>query len=253
MIDEGFGKRLRAGELLRGTMLTLPSPEVADMVARCGFDWLFLDGEHGSPTTLDWQRMLMAIGGRCASLLRVPSLGETCIKTALDLGVDGIIVPMVNSAELAREAVAWTRYPPQGRRGIGLARAQGYGLEFADYVENANDRLALVVQVEHIDAVENIEEIAAVDGLDAVFVGPYDLSASLGKTGAVDDPEVVAAIERVTRACRARGLALGYFGVSAASVLPYIERGFNLICAGTDAGLITGGAAEVLQQLPARD
>ncbi len=249
MTNTGFAARLRAGELLRGTMLTLPSPEVADMVSRCGFDWLFLDGEHGSPTTLEWQRLLMAIGGRCASLLRVPVLGEAPIKTALDLGVDGIIVPMVNSAQQAREAVAWSRYPPAGRRGIGLARAQGYGLEFADYMEHANERLAVVVQAEHIDAVDNIEEIAAVEGLDAVFVGPYDLSASLGKTGAVDDPEVVAAIDRVTRVCRAHGLALGYFGVSAESVLPYVERGFNLICAGTDAGFVTAGASDVLQQL----
>ena len=249
MTNTGFAARLRASELLRGTMLTLPSPEVADMVSRCGFDWLFLDGEHGSPTTLEWQRLLMAIGGRCASLLRVPVLGEAPIKTALDLGVDGIIVPMVNSAQQAREAVAWSRYPPAGRRGIGLARAQGYGLEFADYMEHANERLAVVVQAEHIDAVDNIEEIAAVEGLDAVFVGPYDLSASLGKTGAVDDPEVVAAIDRVTRVCRAHGLALGYFGVSAESVLPYVERGFNLICAGTDAGFVTAGASDVLQQL----
>ena len=249
MTNTGFAARLRAGELLRGTMLTLPSPEVADMVSRCGFDWLFLDGEHGSPTTLEWQRLLMAIGGRCASLLRVPALGEAPIKTALDLGVDGIIVPMVNSAQQAREAVSWSRYPPAGRRGIGLARAQGYGLDFTDYMEHANERLAVVVQAEHIDAVDNIEEIAAVEGLDAVFVGPYDLSASLGKTGAVDDPEVVAAIDRVTRVCRARGLALGYFGVSADSVLPYVERGFNLVCAGTDAGFVTAGASDVLQQL----
>ncbi len=249
MSDADFAQRLRAGELLRGTMLTLPSPEVADMVSRCGFDWLFLDGEHGSPTTLEWQRLLMAIGGRCASLLRVPSLGEAPIKTALDLGVDGVIVPMVNSAQQARDAVAWSRYPPAGRRGIGLARAQGYGLEFAEYMEQANQRLAVVVQAEHIDAVEHIDDIAAVDGLDAVFVGPYDLSASLGKTGAIDDPEVVEAIERVTRVCRAQGLALGYFGVSADSVLPYVERGFNLICAGTDAGFVTAGAVDVLARL----
>ena len=244
-----FAERLRHNELLLGTMLTIPSPEVAEMVAKCGFDWLFMDGEHAPLPILEWQRLMQAVGGRCASVLRVPSLSERDIKKALDIGAEGIIVPMVNNVEQARQAVAWSKYPPRGRRGVGLARAQGYGLDFADYMEQANDRTALIVQAEHIDAIGNIDAIAAVDGIDAVFIGPYDLSASMGRTGQVDDPEVVAAIERVRAACSANGVALGYFGVDAASVQAYIERGYRLICAGVDAGFVTAGAKQVLETL----
>ena len=244
-----FAQRLRHNEVLIGTMLTIPAPEVAEMIAKCGFDWLFMDGEHAPLPVLEWQRLMQAVGGRCASVLRVPSLSERDIKKALDIGADGIIVPMVNNVEQAQQAVAWSKYPPRGRRGVGLARAQGYGLDFAENMEHANDRTALIVQAEHIDAVGNIDAIAAVDGIDAVFIGPYDLSASMGKTGQVDDPEVVGAIERVREACRQNGVALGYFGVDAASVEPYIERGYHLICAGVDAGFVTAGAKQVLEAL----
>ncbi len=242
-----FRQRLAGGELLLGTMLTIPAPEVAEMIAKCGFDWLFMDGEHAPLSILDWQRQVQAVGGRSASILRVPEASERDIKKALDLGVDGIIAPQVNSAEQAARVVDWCKYPPRGKRGVGLARAQGYGLDFADYMENANDRVAVIVQAEHIDAVENIERIAAVDGLDCIFIGPYDLSASMGKTGQVDDAEVVGAIDRVTAAALDNGLALGFFGVSADSVLPWIDKGYRLICAGTDAGFVTAGANSTLE------
>ncbi len=242
-----FRQRLIDKELLFGTMLTIPAPEVAEMVAKCGFDWLFMDGEHAPLSILDWQRQLQAVGGLCAGILRVPAAREREIKKALDLGVDGIIAPQVNSAAEAEDVVAWCKYPPRGRRGVGLARAQGYGLDFGDYMAGANDSTAVIVQAEHVDAVDNIEAIAAVDGLDCIFIGPYDLSASMGKTGAVDDPEVVAAIDRVGAAAKANGLALGFFGVSADSVLPWIDKGYSLICAGTDAGFVTGGASATLR------
>jgi 2-keto-3-deoxy-L-rhamnonate aldolase RhmA len=246
-----FCKRLRDNELLLGTMLTIPAPEVAEMVSKCGFDWLFMDGEHSPMSILDWQRQMQAVGGRCANLLRVPSASERDIKKALDIGADGIIVPMVNDAELARRVVAWSKYPPRGGRGVGLARAQGFGLDFADYMASANDETAVVIQAEHIDAVDNIDEIVRVEGLDAIFIGPYDLSASMGKTGEVAADEVVAAIDRVTRACLKQGLALGFFGLDAASVQPYIDKGYRLICAGVDAGFVTAGAAATLEALQA--
>lgn len=246
-----FTSRLRQNDLLIGTMLTIPAPEVAEMIAKCGFDWLFMDGEHGALSILEWQRMMQAVGGRCPNVLRVPGCTEQDIKKALDIGADGIIVPMVNDAGQAQQAVDWSKYPPRGRRGIGLARAQGYGLDFGDYMATADDGIALIVQAEHIDAVDNIEAITQVDGIDAVFIGPYDLSESMGKTGEVEDPEVVAAIDRVTLACRQNNMALGYFGVSAASVRPYIDQGYNLICAGVDAGFVTAGASAVIETFEA--
>lgn len=244
-----FAARLKQQELLLGAMLTLPSPETAEMISKCGFDWLFLDGEHGSASILDWQRVMQAVGGRSACILRVPSNSEANIKRALDVGADGVIVPMVNTAEQACDAVAWSRYPPQGRRGIGLARAHGYGLDFADYMARANEDIAVVLQVEHIDAAENIDAIIAVDGVDAIFVGPYDLSASMGKTGQIDDPEVREVIDRVAMACKQREMPLGYFGVTADSVKPLIENGYRLICAGTDADFITRGALQIVAEL----
>lgn len=244
-----FTARLRDKELLIGTMLTIPAPETAEMIAKCGFDWLFMDGEHAPLSVLDWQRLIQAVGGRSASILRVPSASERDIKKALDIGADGIIAPMVNSAELARQVVGWCKYPPQGVRGVGLARAQGYGLDFTEYVENANATTAVIIQAEHIDAVTRINEIVDVEGIDAVFIGPYDLSASMGKIGMVDDPEVVAAIDRVADACRRQKIALGFFGVSADSVRPWIDKGYTLICAGVDAGFVTAGANETLKAL----
>jgi 2-keto-3-deoxy-L-rhamnonate aldolase RhmA len=244
-----FTERLRQNEFLLGAMLTIPAPEVAEMIAKCGFDWLFMDGEHSPLSTLDWQRMLQAVGGRSAGIIRVPEKSEAAIKKMLDIGADGIIAPQVNSADEARQVVEWCKYPPQGVRGVGLARAQGYGLDFASYVESANHDIAVIIQAEHIDAVNNIEDIAKVDGIDAIFIGPYDLSASMNKMGEVDDAEVVDAIDTVTRACQQNNIALGYFGVDADSVKPYINKGYNLICTGVDAGFVTQAAQQVLQQL----
>jgi len=244
-----FTQRLRRNELLLGTMLTLPSPEVAEMIAACGYDWLFMDGEHGNLSTLDWQRMLQAVAGRSAAIIRVAAKTERDIKKVLDIGADGIIAPQVNSADAARQVVACCKYPPRGIRGVGLARAQGYGRDFAEYMESANDRIAVIIQAEHIDAVNNIDDIVKVDGIDAVFIGPYDLSASMGRMGEVDHPEVVEAIDRVGQACRQNDIALGYFGVTAESVEAYVDKGYKLICAGVDAGFVTQGAQQVLDKL----
>ncbi|MCP4471349.1 MAG: 2,4-dihydroxyhept-2-ene-1,7-dioic acid aldolase [Gammaproteobacteria bacterium] len=244
-----FKQRLRRNELLLGTMLTLPSPEIAEIIAACGYDWLFMDGEHGNLSTLDWQRMLQAVAGRSAAIIRVAAKTERDIKKVLDIGADGIIAPQVNSADEARHVVACCKYPPRGIRGVGLARAQGYGRDFAEYMESANDRIAVIIQAEHIDAVNNIDDIVKVDGIDAVFIGPYDLSASMGRMGEVDHPEVVEAIDRVGRACRQNDIALGYFGTTAESVEAYIDKGYKLICAGVDAAFVTRGAEQVLDKL----
>jgi len=244
-----FTTRLKQRELLLGTMLSLPSPEVAEIISRCGFDWLFLDGEHSPASILDWQRAMQAVSGRSACLLRVPSNTEACIKKALDIGADGVIVPMINSAEQARDAVAWSHYPPGGSRGVGPGRASGYGRNLADYIRRANEEIAVVLQIEHIDAVNNIDAIADVAGVDAFFIGPSDLSASMGKNGHLEDTDVRAAITMVADACRYREIPLGFFGMSVESVKPMIAEGCTLICTGTDADFVSRGALKAVTEL----
>ncbi len=249
MTTRSFRSRLLAGETLLGTMVTLPNAAVAEILADVGFDWLFVDGEHGPLTIHDIEGILQAVGHRTPCLVRVPAAGEIPIKTVLDLGADGIIVPQVNTAEETARIVQWSRYAPLGSRGVGLARAHGYGRRFKEYVETANERTVVVVQAEHIRAVENIESIVKVPGIDAVLLGPYDLSASLGKMGQIDDPEVLAAIDHVAEVCQAAKIPLGYFGVTASAVQPYIERGYTLIASGVDTLMLGQSAGQILKQL----
>lgn len=248
-MDGKFRQRLLGRELLLGTMLSQPCPAVADILAGCGFDWLFVDGEHGPFDLHDIERTLQAVAGRAACLVRVPGHQEAPIKQALDLGADGIIVPQVNTAAQARSVVSFARYAPCGIRGVGLARAHGYGRDFQDYVENANDRVSVVVQAEHIDAARNIRQIVAVEGVDAVLIGPYDLSASLGKTGQLDDPSVKDAIAVISDACSEAGKPLGIFGLNAAAVSAYKNSAFTLLVAGVDTIMLGQAAQRLLEEL----
>ena len=244
-----FRARLKRRDQLLGTMVTLPSAATAEILAGLGFDWLFIDGEHGPLETAELAAILQVAGPKTACIVRVPEAAEVPIKKALDLGADGIIAPQVNTAEQAANVVRFARYAPEGARGVGLARAHGYGQRFGEYLAAANREIAVVIQAEHALAVENIESIVRVPGVDAVLLGPYDLSASLGKMGRVDDPTVVAAIRRVTEACRAVGMPLGYFGVTAAAVRPYVAEGYTLIVAGVDTLFLANGAKALLAEL----
>jgi 2-keto-3-deoxy-L-rhamnonate aldolase RhmA len=248
-MNHDIRERLRAGRTLLGTMVTRPTAATAEILAATGFDWLFVDAEHGALETRELAAILQAVSDKVACIVRVPAADEVAIKKALDLGAAGIIVPRIDTPEQAADVVRFARYAPEGARGVGLARAHGYGFKFKEYVENANAQIAVIVQAEHASAVDNIEAIARVPGVDAVLLGPYDLSASLGKMGQVDDPAVVAAIARVTAACRAAGMPLGFFGVSAAAVRPYVERGYTLIVAGVDTLFLGAGAKSLLADL----
>ncbi len=244
----GLREKLLRGERLLGTIVSVASPQVSELLAQAGFDWLFIDAEHGLLEASAIQDLIRAAGAT-PCLVRVPSLDEVAIKQVLDAGAEGIIVPQVNSADAAKRAVAYAKYPPLGQRGVGIARAQGYGFELDDYLARANERITVVVQAEHIEAVANIEDIAVTPGVDAVFVGPYDLAASLDRMGRVTDREVVQAIDHITRACQANDTRLGVFGASADAVNPYIAQGFTLIAAGTDTLLLGRGARELLEKL----
>lgn len=244
-----FRSKLIAGEVLIGTLVTLPSPEAAEILVEAGFDWLFIDTEHSPFDAQQAQAILQAAGPDFPCVIRVPSGEEVWIKKALDVGVAGVIVPQVNSAEVAKRVVRLCKYPPEGSRGAGIARAHAYGLRFQEYVEKANEQVAVIIQAEHIDAVENIQSIAAVPGIDAVLVGPYDLSASLGKIGKVTDPEVQKAIGRVRKHCMDAGVRLGIFGATAKAVKPFIRQGYTLIAVGTDALFMATAARDALFKL----
>lgn len=244
-----FRSRLASGEKLIGTIVTLTTPSTAEILADLGFDWLFIDGEHGPLETGEILSILQAVGNRIPCIVRVPEAAEVPIKKVLDLGAAGVIVPQVNTAEQAADVVRFARYAPEGERGVGLARAHGYGIRFKDYLEAANDQTVVIVQAEHRDAVENIESIVDVPGIDAVLLGPYDLAASLGKMGQVGDPAVTGAIDRITTTCRRANLPMGYFGVTADAIQPYIEQGYTLIVGSVDTVFLISAAKQMLREL----
>ncbi len=247
-MTELFRQRLKAHEQLLGTIVSLAAPEAAEVLSAAGFDWLFLDAEHNPLDALSIQRLIM--GARpTPCLVRLARGDEVSIKKALDAGAAGIIAPLINSAEQATEVVRHAKYAPLGTRGVGAGRAHGYGLAFQDYLNRANAETVVVVQAEHVEAVNNIEAIVRVPGLDGILIGPYDLSASLGHIGEVTHPDVVAAIDRVTQACRAATMPLGIFGMTPDAVRPYIERGYTLLAISIDTVLLGNAARQMLAQL----
>jgi 2-keto-3-deoxy-L-rhamnonate aldolase RhmA len=248
-MKESLRSRLKKGELLVGTLITLPSPEIGEILAAAGFDWLFVDMEHSTIGAGEAQAILQAVAGRVDCILRVPLNDEIWIKKALDTGAAGVMVPQVNSAENARRAVRFSKYPPQGSRSVGFARAHGYGPGAQEYLERANTDTALVVQIEHIEAVRNLEAILSVEGIDAVLVGPYDLSASMGRMGQVESPEVQAVVEQVKQACLAHGMPLGIFAATAERASDYARQGYRLIAASSDALMLASSAREIVRKL----
>ena len=244
-----FRHRLQQGEVLLSTLVSLPSPEVVELLSKLEFDWLFIDAEHGSFGTLDMQRMLQACKDQFPCLIRVASNDLVAIKHALDIGAAGIIVPQINNAYEAQAAVRAAKYPGKGNRGVGLARAHEYGLSFGEYLSRANQDTCVVIQAETPGAIDDIENIVRVDDVDAILVGPYDLSANLGYTGEIEHPEVVAAISKVEQACKQANVKLGYFGVNASAVLPYKEKGFTLLTIGVDSLFVLNGAQTLLEEM----
>jgi 2-dehydro-3-deoxyglucarate aldolase len=249
-VNNPVKQRLAAGEQLFGCWLTLASPLVAEALAAAGFDFLVVDGEHSPADTMDTVALLQAIAaGGSQPIVRVTDNTTWLAKRALDAGSPTLLIPMVGSADEARRAVAAMRYPQQGNggaRGVaGIVRAARYGLA-ADYVRTANESACTIVQIESAAAVEAAEEIAAVDGVDALFVGPADLAASLGHLGDSRHPQVQQAIDRVAAAAKRQGKAAGIFAGSAAEARDYAARGFSLVSVAADVVWLLAGARQAL-------
>jgi 2-keto-3-deoxy-L-rhamnonate aldolase RhmA len=244
-----FQQKLQVGNQLIGTLLGLPTSAVSEVVSRLGYDWLWIDMEH-APLSLDHvQSILQCVDAACSALVRIPVNDETWIKRVLDLGADGIIVPQVKSRKEAEYAVRSAKYPPQGVRSAGLSRANRFGVEFAKSVQTANQSTAVVLQIEHKDGVQNAEEIVQVVGVDAIIIGPYDLSGSYGKLGQITDDEVVAAIASIREACVKHRMPCGIFAMNAEVGAKYIEQGFEIIAVGADIHFLWTAAEAALKTL----
>jgi len=221
-----------------GSWLTLGNPSIAEIMADAGFDWLCVDLEHTSTDYKEAQLLIMAIQSKgLKAFVRVGGNDPLIIKRVLDAGADGIIVPSVNSELEAKNAVEAVRYPPMGKRGVGLARAQDYGFAFDSYRDHKTKEIKLIVQIEHISAIKELDAIIQTEGVNGTFIGPYDLSGSLGKPGQWDEPEVRDALKIYEVTARKYNKWMGFHVVQPDYnlVLEKISLGYNFIAFGFDA------------------
>jgi len=224
---------LKQRRLTVGSWLQLGSPAAAEILADVGYEWLGLDCEHTSADTATIEAVCRAVYGRGPALLvRVPQCDTMEIRKALDVGAHGVIVPMVHSVDEARRAVAAAKYPPEGVRGYCFGRMNEWGSDFEAYVRTANDKIAVVLMIESREGVENVEKIAAVPGVDGLFIGPYDLSGSYGVVGQMNHPSVLNGRKKVVEASRQAGIAAGIHLVRAteAAFQEAVADGFTFIC-----------------------
>lgn len=239
-------------ELLAGTFLNLGSPAAVEIAAQVGFDWLLIDLEHGSGSLADLRNMLLACRGSTAPpIVRIPSVDADTVKFVMDSGAAGIMFPFVSSASEAERAVKLMKYPPLGNRGVaGIIRATNYGSDWKSYFQEANAQSLTVVQIETAAAVEEAEKIAAIEGIDVLFVGPLDLSVNLGCPGDFTPPHFVAALEKVIAACTKHGKVPGILS-RPQLVAEHKRLGFRFLALGSDTGSVVAGLQESLSTLRA--
>jgi 2-dehydro-3-deoxyglucarate aldolase len=241
---------LKAGKPAIGTFVQMGFPDVTEMLSHAGFDWILIDGEHGPIDIETMQRMLQAMGGtKAVPIIRIPWNEPVYVKRTLDIGAYGLLFPLISTRKDAESAVRAVRYPPVGIRGVGPRRASRYYLDFKEYIATCDQELLIMIQIETKEAVENISEILSVDGIDAYFIGPMDLSAALGHIGDVNHPVVVDAIARVLAAGKKAGKIGGYYSFSPEDVVKRIEQGFQFISLGSDSRLLMGAAQEALKKI----
>ena len=243
-----FRGRVLAGETLFGAWTDIGSPLAAEITARAGYAWCVIDMEHGAPTESELLALLLAVEvGGAMPLVRPPSGERLRVGRALDLGAAGIVVPQLHSAADAAEAVTFLRYPPGGRRGVAL-RTRGGHLGALGHTEIAsvNEELVGIVQIESPGALREVDSIAATDGVDVLFVGPADLSHSLGIPGQFDNRQYLGALDAVVAACKKHGKSPGILLYNHAAFQPHLERGFRFVGVGSESHFVAEGAAAAL-------
>jgi len=242
---------LKAGKPAFGVAMVLPSPPAAEILAQAGFDWLWIDMEHAALNLETAHRMIQATQGtETVPIVRVGGNLNWLAKPVLDMGAMGVIMPQVNSKQEAVDAVQALRYPPEGVRGLfpGIA-ALRWGLSVPEYLKIANNEIMAILLIEHIEAVNRIDEILTVPGIDLIFVGPGDLSASMGLLGQGTHTRVEEAIQKVLAATKKANVPAGIMAVTPDDANRRIQQGFQFILVGMDMGFLTSGAKGILGQI----
>ena len=228
--------KLEAGQAVVGAFLGLRSPDAAELMSQAGFDFLLIDAEHSNTGPETVLELLRATGREgAAALVRLAETSAASVQWALDGGAEGVLFPRICTAEEVREAVALCRYPPDGRRGLGPGRASGYGVNMLGYAAAANRELMVMIQVETLEAVENIEEIAAVPGVDLIFAGPSDLSQALGFPGEMHHPRILEIGRRVMEVCANHAVHFGILALQEEPLAYWKEQGAQFFAVGADA------------------
>lgn len=243
---------IKSGKLSLGSWVTIGHPKVGELMAQCGFDWLAIDTEHGANDIETGERFLQGLqGAGCVPFVRLPENNPIWIRRFLDAGFTGMIVPMVNDKAGAEAVVRACKYPPLGKRGIGFCRANQYGFNFEKYIETANEETIIICQIEHIEAVKNIEEIVSVKGIDGIFMGPYDLSGSMGILGQFNHPDMHAVMKKVVNASKNAGIVAGIHVISPSvrDVHQRYKEGFRFIALSLDITVIGHYFREMLSDL----
>jgi 2-keto-3-deoxy-L-rhamnonate aldolase RhmA len=252
MIENTVRKALIERKLTIGSWIQIGHPVVAEILANAGFDWIAADCEHTDIDIKGFAEIARGMHGRGAvPMIRVRENDTLAIRQALDLGAQGVIVPLVNTAEQARKAVMAAKYPPQGIRGFCFSRMNNWGVDFDEYAKKANENIAVVVMIESKEAVENIDEILEVKGVDGVFIGPYDMSGSFGVVGQTGHTLILDACKTVVKACNKHSKAAGLHIVKPTpeSIEKALEDGFTFIALGVDTVFLNHSASAALMEV----
>lgn len=246
--------KLTKGEPVIGTWLNSGSEIVAELMAATGFDFVCVDAEHSAVGLPQTQRLFQGIKSgnpECAAMVRLHGVDYSFVKQYLDAGAQGIIAPLIRTRSEAELLVQASKYPPLGLRGVGFCRANDYGMRLVEEFESANDDVLIGVQIEHIEAVNNINEILEVDGIDAVFIGPYDLSASMGITGQFEHSDYKYAQQKIINACQKHNIIPGIHVVSPdpAELILRFKEGYRLLAYSLDITMLTTACQNGLTEI----
>jgi 2-dehydro-3-deoxyglucarate aldolase len=244
--------KLKKNELTIGSWIMMGNSTSVEVMTTAGFDWLAIDLEHTSIDLETAQNLIQIIQSKdVKALVRVSKNEEVIIKKVLDMGADGIIVPMICSKEDANRAIDYAKYPPAGKRGIGLCRASGYGAKFEEYKKWVDKELVIIAQIEHIDAVKNIDQIITVDGIDGVIIGPYDLSSSMGFPGNFEDKTFKAAVQTVIDTCKTHNISSGFHVVDTDPniIQNKIKQGCTFLAYGIDYMFMRDAAVNGIKKI----